>query len=244
MLIDHWIGRHRLPAGIGLMVLVGIRSRLRLENLIHTSAGLPGVNLLPPGPARRRSADGTFNDLTHPTMGSAFTPLGRNVPLDAVQPETFGPERRCLSQPSPRTVSNELLARRTFEPAGRLNVLAAAWIQFMIHDWFSHGSTPGPRSPGQIEIPLDPLDPWRLKPMRIPPAAMDRTAAPCARAITTTYLNTVTHWWDGSQVYGSDAYSQRLIRTGPDRQGEAPCGRIQMDANNPHLLPLDPRRQN
>jgi Animal haem peroxidase len=243
-LIDHRIGWHRLPVWLGLLVLVGIRSRLRLENLTHTSAGLPGVSLLPPGPACRRSADGTFNDLTHPTMGSASTPLGRNVPLDAVQPETFGPERRCLSQPSPRTVSNELLARRTFEPAGQLNVLAAAWIQFMIHDWFSHGPTPGPNSPGQIEIPVDdPRDRWP-RPMRVPPAAIDRTAAPCARAMTTTYLNTVTHWWDGSQMYGSDAYTQRLIRTGPNRQGEAPYGRIQMDADNPDLLPLDPRRQN
>ena len=40
--------------------------------------------------------------------------------------------------PSPRQVSLELLTRTTFQPATILNVIAAAWIQFMVHDWFVH----------------------------------------------------------------------------------------------------------
>ena len=40
-LIDHSIGWHRLPPWMGLLVLVGLRSRLRDKNLSHTSLGLP-----------------------------------------------------------------------------------------------------------------------------------------------------------------------------------------------------------
>ena len=28
--------------------------------------------------------------------------------------------------------------RTTFQPAEIVNVLAAAWIQFQVHDWFAH----------------------------------------------------------------------------------------------------------
>ena len=31
------------------------------------------------------------------------------------------------------------MTRDEFIPATTLNVLAAAWIQFEVHDWFSHG---------------------------------------------------------------------------------------------------------
>ena len=80
-----------------------------------------------------RTSDGTYNDLTCPRMGSAGMRFGRNVPLS----ETF-PDTANLMTPSPRRVSLELLTRTTFQPATILNVIAAAWIQFMVHDWFMH----------------------------------------------------------------------------------------------------------
>ena len=45
-----------------------------------------------------------------------------------------------MLKPNPRTISRELLARREFIPATTLNVLAAAWLQFEVHDWMSHGT--------------------------------------------------------------------------------------------------------
>ena len=46
-------------------------------------------------------------------------------------------------------MSSELLARKQFIPATTLNLLAAAWIQFEVHDWMSHGEN-------------DVEDPWEI----------------------------------------------------------------------------------
>ena len=240
-LVDGWTGWHRWPALIGLMMLVGIRSRLRLENLTHTSLGLPPPPVQPLPPANMRMPDGTFNDLRCPAMGSAGTPLGRNVPLAAVRAEPYF-DGQCTSTPSPRAVSNDLLARREFVKAGQLNVLAAAWIQFMVHDWFSHGPTPGPDASEQIEIPLEQDDPWD-RPMRVPRARADTQRPPNSERIGPTFPNLVTHWWDASQIYGSDQPTLNLIRSGPGSATPAPCGKIMMDSRNRNLLPLDPQKR-
>ena len=68
-------------------------------------------------------------------MGSAETRFGRNAPL----PLTFGEISPGIYEPNPRRISRDLLARREFVPATTLNVLLPAWLQFMVHDWFSHG---------------------------------------------------------------------------------------------------------
>jgi hypothetical protein len=76
-----------------------------------------------------------MNDLGHPAMGCRFSRLGRNM-------ETRRPVegRPGLLHPNPLLVSERLLARKgKFQPATTLNLLAGAWIQFEVHDWFSHG---------------------------------------------------------------------------------------------------------
>jgi Animal haem peroxidase len=143
-----------------------------------------------------RTADGTKNDLAHPTICSAGTRFGRNVPLQNVYPD----ETRILT-PNPRTVSLELLTRDTFQPVTILNMLAAAWVQFMIHDWLSHGKN---QKENPWEIPLSDDDPWPQHPMRILRTHSDPTREPGSDHLPPTYLNTATHWWDGSQIYGSD----------------------------------------
>src|SRR3712207_6968660 len=45
---------------------------------------------------------------------------------------------RQADLPDPVRVADELLARKSFIPARSLNVLAAAWIQFQVHDWVQH----------------------------------------------------------------------------------------------------------
>ena len=119
-----------------------------------------------PADARNaRTSDGTYNDLTCPRMGSAGMRFGRNVPLS----ETF-PDTANLMNPSPRRVSLELLTRTTFQPATILNVIAAAWIQFMVHDWFVHKKGAWSHT---HDIPLDAGDAWHERPMRVPKTPAD-----------------------------------------------------------------------
>src|SRR6185436_9281472 len=108
-----------------------------------------------------RTVDGTYNDLEYPAMGSCGRRFGRNFPLEQTRPDTAN-----LMVPSPRVVSLELMTRNEFQPATILNLLAAAWIQFEVHDWMSHGNNDKDMP---IEIPLDEADTWpeSERPMRI-----------------------------------------------------------------------------
>ncbi|MBG0832623.1 heme peroxidase [Planomonospora sp. ID67723] len=209
-MLDHRFGWDRLPTPLGLAVLVGIRNRLRKRNL-HDTGRLPAVGAPQPAPdsARhdvRRTADGSYNDVGHPTMGMAGTRFGRNVPLGSTYAE---PPGRIMT-PNPRLVSRRLMTRTRFQPAGSLNVLAAAWLQFMIRDWFSHGRSP---SEDPWSVPLEPGDDWPEPWMTIPRVRPDTTRPPGYDGPVTS-LNTVSHWWDLSMIYGSGAEEQRAARTG------------------------------
>ena len=137
--VDRRFGWNRLPGPLGVLTLIGVRNRLRQRNLYDT--GLPPADAelraraADPAYRSRRTLDGTLNDLGTPLMGSLGTRFGRNVPLD----QTLRESDAQLLDPNPRTISRELLTRERFLPATTLNVLAAAWIQFEVHDWFSHG---------------------------------------------------------------------------------------------------------
>jgi hypothetical protein len=218
-LIDRRVGWHRLPLPLGALVLIGQRIKLRLENL-HDTTVLPTL----PGPdpqaigteyLRQRTIDGTFNDLSDPRMGAVETRFGRNVPNERTWPE---PEPGIMS-PNPRVVSRELLTRDRFVPATSLNMLAAAWIQFMTRDWFSHGSGDKERA---WRVPLPPGDSFPQSPMLIPRTPADPTRPPDDRRSPPTYLNLETAWWDGSQVYPSDPRLQSVVRTGSGGGGTSP----------------------
>ena len=161
---DNWYDLPRATAGIKLFQL---RDELRRKNLQDTeeppleSASTPAA-----GDAHTvRSSDGTYNDLKCPRMGSAGMRFGRNVPLSEAFPDTAN-----LLTPSPRQVSLELLTRHTFQPATILNVIAAAWIQFMVHDWFVHKKGSWTHT---HDIPLGDGDGWHERVMRIPKTPAD-----------------------------------------------------------------------
>jgi hypothetical protein len=206
--VDRRIGWHRLPWPLGMLTLVGIRNRLRARNLYDSGRGpLDRPPADSPDHSRHltaRTLDGTYNDLREPLMGALGSRFGRNVPLDRVYPE---PEEQALT-PNPRTVSLELLTRDTFKPATTLNLLAAAWIQFEVHDWFSHGDNTK-ANPWRVELAPD--DPWPTHPMEIQRTRPDPSADPDGPP---TYVTADTHWWDGSQIYGSDPEFARAIRSG------------------------------
>ena len=209
--VDHSIGWDKLPPALGLLVLSGIRNTLRKDNL-HDTSSVASIPTPEPVPENQRyltarTADGTFNDLSNPRMGAAGTRFGRNVPIELTYPE---PEPAILS-PNPRVVSRELLTRHTFAPATTLNVLAAAWLQFMIRDWFSHGKSP---SENPWKLPLKEDDPWHENPMIVMRTRPDQTRPPGSDSAAPTYINTESHWWDGSQIYGSNKQIQDRVRSG------------------------------
>jgi hypothetical protein len=126
-------------------------------------------------------------------------------------------------------VSRALLTRKgEFAPACTLNVLASAWIQFQVHDWFHHGDA----EPNEfIDVPLDAGDPLGPGPMRVGRTRRDRTRGDDPPVGPPTFINTVTHWWDASQLYGSDLGTQLRVRSRSDgklaldSQGRIPSDR-------------------
>jgi|tagenome__1003787_1003787.scaffolds.fasta_scaffold20889467_1 hypothetical protein len=230
--VDHKWGWDKLPLPGGLAVLIGVRNILRQKNLFDPSTQVPIVGG-PTAPARTnehlvsRSVDGSHNDLDHPTMGMAGARFGRNIPLGAVLPVT----RDELMEPNPREVSRRLLTRSPFLPAESVNTLAAAWLQFMIHDWFTHGEGDTSRL---VDIPLPPGDDWPENPMRIPRIKKDPSRPESAEGPITT-VNDVTHWWDGSSLYGSSLEEQKLTRSGVD-------GKVRLTEDGQLPIPDDPAR--
>jgi hypothetical protein len=196
---------------------------LRWQNL-HDTNVLPSTPLpdLKPENTRyltERTIDGTFNDLRDPRMGSVGSRFGRNVPNEFTYPDT---EPQIYS-PNPRTVSLELLTRDQFVPATSLNMLAAAWIQFMTRDWFTHGT--GDKN-NMWQIPLPPGDNFPQNPMLIPKTIGDPTRpADTGAAAPPTHANFQTPWWDASQLYPTDATVQSSVRTGSS-------GKLRLEVNN------------
>jgi hypothetical protein len=125
------------------------------------------------------------------------------------------------------------MLRDSFRPATTLNVLAAAWIQFNVHDWARHSADLCPHN--RIRVPLDApeKDNW---PQRVSDAMeIDRTLPDDTRpqgcpAGPPTFLADGTFWWDGSQLYGSELAWQQILRSSVN-------GKLRLTTNN-RLLDL------
>ena len=203
---------HKLPTPLALLQLVQFRNTLREKNLRDTSHLLDKEALPKPQPSSdgrhfvARMADGSFNDLSQPEMGMAGTRFGRNSPL-----AESNVDEKNLLKPNPRLVSSVLLKRDRFIPATILNLHAASWIQFQTHDWFTHGDN----QPGEhISIPPAQTQPEQPD---APPLKVEKTLKDPSRTDDNkrpaTFINKVTHWWDASQLYGSDEETLERLRT-------------------------------
>ena len=217
---------YKLPDLLAMPRLVEIRNDLRAKNLHDTEEPplekKPVPANLDPALRNERTIEGTHNDLQYPAMGSAGRRFGRNVALEHVFPDTAN-----LLVPNPRVVSRELMTRDQFKPATILNLMAASWIQFMVHDWFVHKKS----APADgIEIPLPPGDDWPGGRMKVGRSIPD--PAPQGSKRPPAYTNSNSHWWDASQVYGCDGAVSASLRSGSGGKLKmAPAGK---------LLPVDP----
>jgi hypothetical protein len=220
-----------------MAALLGQRANMREENLFDCeSEPLPIAPLPAPNVDVRteRTADGTYNDLGAPWMGACKTRFGRNVRIA----DTFGEQAPGLYEPNPRLVSSKLLSRREFVPVPHLNTLVAAWLQFMVHDWLSHG-TNDKDDRHRIDVPPGDNWPWDF-------ISILRTKADARRpgdeGRPHTYTNVETHWWDASQIYGSDLERQRLVRADPSTGEPLTDGKLALEAGG--HLPLDTANKN
>jgi hypothetical protein len=218
-----WTNWYRRCWMLGVLILAYMREQLNAHNLKST---YPAGKLVafqeagqrpPLGVTHFRTADGSWNNLADPMEGAACTRFLRNVDLSVTCPES---DDRLLT-PDPRKISLELLARPDdengkpkVETVPFLNLLAASWIQFMNHDWINHGDT-DPKASITVKLPSG--DPARRRYQRtelvIGKTQPDPTRNGPEEPACTSFINEVTHWWDGSQIYGSDQATQDRLRS-------------------------------
>ncbi|MGI9645800.1 MAG: peroxidase family protein [Ilumatobacteraceae bacterium] len=227
-----WTNWYRKNLYSGILTLAHMREKLNSDNLKNTYP--PGTNIgfvpdglePPQGVSHYRTADGSWNNLDNPKEGAAGTRFPRNVANSAITT----PTDEELLTPDPRVISLELLTRTSDDTTVPfLNMLAASWIQFQNHDWITHGDN---LTNELIEIPLAEGDPARQRfkqtNMFVGRTQPEPTRQDSGETTPLTFINEVTHWWDGSQIYGSDHETQHRLRSHTD-------GKLRLD--NDHTLP-------
>lgn len=145
------------------------------------------------------------------------------------------PEACNLGQGLP---DNAKTAQCDYKKAPFFNVLAAYWIQFMTHDWFYHlreGQNTEARMPvgcasQKVNNQEQPLTAEQAAALGCRPKDKVDVAfvaqsepAPTFEHNGKTYLsraphtmeNTVTAWWDASQIYGFDDLSLKRVKRDP-----------------------------
>jgi len=220
---------------------------------------------------RWRTVTGICNDILNPLMGSTGQIFARNVEFDTTFPDLGRNEltrnrhgdRLGLLKPDPQVISRKLFTRQQSDPdacragyglpenstsancdykkAPFFNVLAAFWIQFMTHDWFSHLEEGHNQAEfmkvgcesqlvNNVETPLTPEDVNRLgcRPDdRIDkgyiaedsePGTFEHAGKQYLTRAPRTMSNNTTAWWDASQLYGyNDLSRKRVKRDAHDR---------------------------
>ncbi|KAI7472947.1 heme peroxidase [Hortaea werneckii] len=222
-IINSAIPWYNLPGFIGAINLDFLRIDLRNYNLHdgYASADVQGkVGEQPPVEERfigTRNSDGKDNSLEMRRMGCAGMRFGRNFNRRYCQK----PTDEELLNPNPRLVSQAFMARETheFKPATTLNLLAAAWIQFQVHDWFNHED-----DDTILDIALSPEDDWQEKRMSLFKTKTDTELHPSDQ-LCPGYRNVNTAWWDSSQIYGSSEAVTRQLRS-KDQDGKLQLDRI------------------
>jgi hypothetical protein len=227
----------------------------------YRAAGGGGDQLCTGDLIRWRNITGICNDTQNPLMGSSGQLFARNMEFDTTFPDLGRTEltrnrhgeRLGLLKPDPQLISRKLFTRKQDHPdackdgygtdcdyqkAPFFNVLAAFWIQFMTHDWFSHLEE-GHNAPEFMEVgcntpearntgcrPDDRMDKAYVAEASEPGRFESGGKSYLTRA-PKTFKNNVTAWWDASQIYGYDQRSRARVARDPKDRAKllmAPAG--------------------
>jgi hypothetical protein len=222
-----------------------------------------------PSAIRFRTLTGICNDINNPAMGSTGMLFARNVQFESTYPD-LGQDplarnrhggRISLLKPDPAVISRKLFTRSqvgmpncnngkgtpgvdsdcAYQKAPFFNVIAAFWIQFMTHDWFTHMQDA--RNDTRNALPSMGCASERVNNVEQPISAAraaelgcrpgdkmeagliaDTAPAPTFTSAAKSYFkrspkttrNLNTAWWDASQIYGYDDTSRRRMRRDPN----------------------------
>ncbi len=262
---DYLEGRGGVP---GPSLKVWPQMRLNADNANYAQVGGDGTQTCKGELIRFRTVSGICNDILNPAMGSTGMLFARNVEFETSFPDAGLSEltrnrhgnRLSLLQPDPQVISRRLFTRAQSSPdkcnagygmpgdakdascdykkAPFFNVLAAYWIQFMTHDWFSHleeghnqaeymkvgcatklmNNQEQPLTPEEIQAlgcrPDDMIDKGYVA-QDGPPDTVTVGGQPRMVRSPKTERNTNTAWWDASQLYGFDDTSRRRVKRDP-----------------------------
>ncbi len=242
--------------------------RLPSTNASYTAVGGDGTQICKGDLVRGRNLTGICNDVVNPLMGSVGTPFARNVEFETSFPDLGATQltlnrhggRIGLLSPDPQVISRVLFTRSQtpgnhcnagfglqdnaatadcdYQKAPFFNVLAAYWIQFMTHDWFSHmeeghnateymdvGCKTKLVNGQEVALTPEEVEQFGCRPDdRIDRTYVQQDSAPetftangkvyMARS-PKTFANTNTAWWDASQIYGYDETSVKRVKRDP-----------------------------
>lgn len=180
---------------------------------------------------RARTLDGRCNDFDNPLMGAVGQRFGRNVTIETANRSVIDFHRKVTSSqdagdPNPRVISERLLVRKdpfNHHAAPFFNLWASAWIQFMTHDWFSHTRDGWNDNSNTFSISESKLQSlakvgqgggWEVART---PHDDQKGLAGLKNIPVETWKNTVTFWWDASQLYGWDQETQQRVLDPKDK---------------------------
>ncbi len=252
----------------GSALKVWPQMRLQPTNPSFKDVGGDGPQVCKGDLIRWRTVTGICNDIVNPAMGSTGMLFARNVEFETSFPDLGLNEmtrnrhgnRLSFLEPDPQVISRRLFTRVQSNPekcmsgyglpgyskdancdyqkAPFFNVLAAYWIQFMTHDWFSHLEEGHNQSTymkvgcetkleNNAEVPLTPEDIEKLgcRPddrmdkgyvaQDTPPGTFASGGRTYLDRAPKTMANTNTAWWDASQLYGFDDTSRQRVKRDP-----------------------------
>lgn len=182
-----------------------------------------------------RSADGSFTT-ANPREGAAWTPVQWMGEKDMAV--TRKNRVNDPNLPNPTEVSRLLLhaidSNRKLAPM--LSPRAIQWIQAQLHGWVLHANADETQAK-MLEFELSPEHPIRKatgQQTMLVQATQPNELEPGAPH----FLNTISAWWDGNQIYGSNQTTQDRLRTDPKTGKFEPWGKLHLDTDS--HLPLNP----